>query len=303
MEFLRTTIDFTRLGVEKRFLPLASRRIFGSEQDHNFCIDNIARTIFFEFPSARSGTLAVIHLSELEGHKLSTDERKGLLFFATLILEADRVLDESPELKCISDQVLLKERILRGQTKYLGMSIGELMQQAFFYFPYSKQDIIKSYLAFMIEIHAKQGPAIPGEYGAKDALYYKNTTNNASIDVVCKFGEVLDPSHVRLIKSIAFLSQVRNDRKDWPLDWKEESVNILIGLAHDNGELSKMQSYVDNPPKTDRGPKGPIPNAPWMKENIPLTYNDYNEIRKKEAERLNNSFLKWYQRIFGRIPL
>ena len=275
------------LSKESRDLSLAAVKILGvpaSSQETNARV----KDIFEKHDIARF--ISLIPLIEPEAQTLPYSERKGLLCFASFILQADNILDETPHIKSTTSAQNLKIALLSCYSQYTDCTLGELLSTTIDYFTGPKQDIVEGCLGQMLDLcfSNRIGPA--GSYDFHKAEEYKRATDDLCVGKVYAIAGVYNQALIDRMKTIAMLAQFRDDQRDWAVDWQQSTLNMFIGLTYDTDhkEFHQLDEFIRKYPES-------LSNCSaakaWARKYAPISNRRYNELYFQETDKLDSILL------------
>lgn len=279
----------------------AYKKIFGAPQiPQSNQQDAIATHVFQTFPLAVNTSLLCLNHSDAK--KTPFSERKGVLCFNGLVIEIDRVLDESPLLKREKDPAFLKAQILSHRIKGSPFTLRNLYDAThdFFIRSAEKTHGFDTFLDMMLTFQTNLDSFTPGAYGFEQARHYKETTNHAWVENSFHLAGVKDTKAIQRILDIGTVAQLDDDRGDF-IDYFEQSPNMYIGLTKDSGEFEQFAQWVQI-----QGSDSHLQDSTLLRRELrkctPQTQEQYDQHIENKIAYVHSRLIRWYlaRRYFGK---
>lgn len=178
----------------------------------------------------------------MPGSSLLPNEQAGVIYFVSLVNAIDDHIDGI-------DKQRIKGGSLRDQIDSLPVettTVGELMSKTLDLLPEPKAEKVAIFFDKMFSIH-QPGELYPaGSYSFADANYYRSSTTMPFVHTVTDLID-LDPRRLTDIDHCAWTVQLADDAKDVGEDMSEQTMNLFVGMASDNGELGVLQRAMEDP--------------------------------------------------------
>lgn len=175
---------------------------------------------------------------------LSPDEQAGVIYFVSFVNAVDNHLDGMGEQR--KDGTSFRDQI--NSLPVETTTVGDLLRKTVELFPEPKAEKIATFFDDMLRIH-QGGEIYPaGSYSFADAEDYRSRTTMPFVHTVTDLID-LDPARLADIDRCARTVQLADDATDVREDMGEQTMNLFVGLAADNGELGIIQSALEDPIK------------------------------------------------------
>lgn len=236
-------LQILRHITEIKHPQLTARLLWGNDVSDAYGKPDLVINTLNSFPAVRAITNIVLLFPEAA--ILPRDERMGLLLFTCLVMEADHLLDSGSVPRVNSVQ--LQKDLLASRISYHSSTVNDLVCLTLQCFPRNKQELITGFLEMMTSYHLENGFSRAGNYDFCRALDYRRFTDDKWIDTTLLLAGITSQASARWMKAVGILGQLRDDLRDWPLDWQHECVNLFLGLCYETspGELYELQSIQE----------------------------------------------------------
>ncbi len=232
----------------------------------------------------RYSSVAALEVPHLE---LSPTEKLGVVFFISSIFAVDDLIDTN---KKNGSTNLFSEQLDTLKVRDTGITVAQLRDKVYDSFAGDKRTLLERYYASMLELHNQGHVAPAGTYSFKDAWEYKENTTVPFVETVADLVG-FDANRRNDVSAGAMALQLVDDANDIAQDTQEESMNIYLGLATDNGELSQIDCALRDKDLT----------RTELFKAAPLTHAQYLNLFDVAVSHLSKPGRRGILRAIGRI--
>ncbi len=215
---------------------------------------------------------------------LGPEEQKGLMLFTAFVGLTDDLIDQQTRAeKHPSDSInhvlnspvkVEGEQVLYGLR---GLNIQDLLQLTLAKFGQDKKKVLAEFLRDMIATERKFRFRKPGSYGFGYAQKYRKKTSEAYLAAGAILAGVTDPETIKDLIQSRMVYQFLDDMIDVSDDVRNNSINPVIGMAADSGEVQKLvQCAAGGIP--GKGIVNRMRSARSLYAQIPETRNLYKKL-------------------------